>query len=220
MILVHHIEKFWSTIFHHSLCFITSKLNDDTFCSFYLSHKNFFCFCFPFEKYDLYWVEIHFFYSSTIFSSTAFTSTFAFAMRIKRARMCMQNMQKITNAFWSMSGREIGIACMQIHRDRADDKLSWNIEKLLHIFLCISSRVVVVVVAAAVCEICENIEIMMTTRTTFFERKNRFGCRIMMKDWECMHIEWFKVYDVFINAKDHLRETRMKLEEFLIKSKI
>lgn len=39
------------------------------------------------------------------------------------------------------------------------------------IFFCISSRVVVVVVAAAVCEICENIEIMMTTRTTFFERE-------------------------------------------------
>lgn len=42
------------------------------------------------------------------------------------------------------------------------------------IFFCISSRVVVVVVAAAVCEICENIEIMMTTHTTFFERENRF----------------------------------------------
>ena len=38
------------------------------------------------------------------------------------------------------------------------------------IFFCISSRVVVVVVAAAVCEICENIEIMMTTRTTFSSR--------------------------------------------------
>lgn len=58
----------------------------------------------------------------------------------EKERMCMQNMQKITNAFWSMSGREIGIACMQIHRDREDDKLSWNIEKLLHILLHIISR--------------------------------------------------------------------------------
>lgn len=92
-------------------------------------------FCFLFEKYDLYWVVFF------LFLHNFFLDCLHFHIRNeKKERMCMQNMQKITNAFWSMSGREIGIACMQIHRDRVDDKLSWNIEKLLHILLHIISR--------------------------------------------------------------------------------
>lgn len=142
----------------------------------------------------------------------------------EKERMCMQNMQKITNAFWSMSGREIGIACMQIHRDREDDKLSWNIEKLLHILLHIISRC-----RRSCCSCClwnmwkywnydDNSHNILRERER--ERKNRFGCRIMMKDWECMHTEWFKVYDVIINTQvfssygAFIAETWVKLDGF------
>lgn len=122
-------------------------------------------FCFLFEKYDLYWVDFF------LFLHNFFLDCLHFHIRNEKKRECACKICKKSLMHFEACQEEklVSHVCKFIEIERMIN--SHEILRNYCIFFCISSRVVVVVVAAAVCEICENIEIMMTTRTTFFERE-------------------------------------------------
>lgn len=174
LLLRDFIKQFWSTTFiTRYLLYIRNRTNFSFSCSFYLSHKNFPSCCFPLKKiYDLYWVEIFFIPPQFFPRLPSFPHLLAMSKREKAECACEICKKSLMHFEACQEEKLVSHVCKFIEIERMIN--SHEILRNYCIFFCISSRVVVVVVAAAVCEICENIEIMMTTHTTFFERENRF----------------------------------------------